>query len=302
MDGDMHLPCQVAARREHEELAHMLLPSTPLEGMFAEGELQTFGPPTLAAIAGKVLRSTLLGDLQPMLQAEAQQQQQHDAAHAVLPALLRRAASCASADGSDSDGVSTSSLSSSFVPLAAVRFASQRPASLDELCDAAAAGVAALASGGRRFPRRARGHSAQQQQAEEEEASQPAAPRALPVAAAQRELDEEAAALPAVVAEPVVAEPAGTQDASGDALCGVCLDAAPQVALAPCSHELCVGCCQRLLALNSRCVMVCPFCRASVARLLPLAASMGSQPATPVVAPRQRHAAAAPVALPALVA
>jgi hypothetical protein len=44
-------------------------------------------------------------------------------------------------------------------------------------------------------------------------------------------------------------------------LCGVCFEAAPLVMLQPCKHQLCVGCCSHLLHMNSRCVLVCPFCR-----------------------------------------
>jgi hypothetical protein len=59
-------------------------------------------------------------------------------------------------------------------------------------------------------------------------------------------------------------------------VCGVCFDMPPQVRLAPCGHQLCTGCCQSLLAMNSRCIMVCPFCRGGVAHLEPLHAPAGA--------------------------
>lgn len=46
--------------------------------------------------------------------------------------------------------------------------------------------------------------------------------------------------------------------------CGVCLDAVPKVMLCSCKHKLCKRCCSIMLGLNSRCVLMCPFCRAYV--------------------------------------
>jgi hypothetical protein len=47
--------------------------------------------------------------------------------------------------------------------------------------------------------------------------------------------------------------------------CGVCMDAAPAVGLAPCSHRLCLQCCSAMLDAENRSVFVCPFCRSAVA-------------------------------------
>ncbi|KAF8058857.1 XBAT31 [Scenedesmus sp. PABB004] len=88
---------------------------------------------------------------------------------------------------------------------------------------------------------------------------------------------------------------AAGSDGEEEELCGVCFDVLPQVLLSPCRHRLCCSCVRHLLALQSRCVMVCPFCRAGVDHLAPAAAA--AEPEAPV-APA---APAAPAAL-ALVA
>lgn len=67
---------------------------------------------------------------------------------------------------------------------------------------------------------------------------------------------------------PVASKP-DLESAVEDTLCGVCLDAAPVVALAPCQHLLCAACCTCILRLKSPTVMVCPFCRRSVGSLIP---------------------------------
>ncbi|WIA19351.1 hypothetical protein OEZ85_003981 [Tetradesmus obliquus] len=64
MDGDYFLSCQVAVRRQHTVLARMLLPSTPLASLFADGEVTALGPPSLAQIAGNVLRQAMETELQ----------------------------------------------------------------------------------------------------------------------------------------------------------------------------------------------------------------------------------------------
>jgi hypothetical protein len=61
-----------------------------------------------------------------------------------------------------------------------------------------------------------------------------------------------------------------SMSSAGDRVCDVCFDAATQVRLVPCSHELCLSCCKSLLDMNSRCVMVCPFCRGGVRHLVPV--------------------------------
>jgi hypothetical protein len=67
LDGDSFLPCQVAARRQHAGVARMLLPSNPIASLFGPGDLNLVGPPTLAALAGAVLRATLSEDLGQLL-------------------------------------------------------------------------------------------------------------------------------------------------------------------------------------------------------------------------------------------
>jgi hypothetical protein len=269
VDGDSHLPCHVAARREHEQLTRMLLPSVSLQAMFADGELEACGPPSLAAIAGLVLRRTLADDLQATRrqQAEAQSQQQQGKQGEGAEDGPRVARSI-----SNASNTSTSSSSGGGTTLAAACVASQlqrAPAGKARLCSAARAGGAPPrdSAGGREHLGM---HARERRQARLQAGGKAAnAGRALDASGGGGDARAPAAATAAAAAAAGQAASCGSH-AGLDALCGVCLDAAPQVALAPCSHELCIGCCQRLLALNSRCVMVCPFCRASVARLLPL--------------------------------
>jgi len=180
LDGDNFLPCQIAARRNHADIARMLLPSNPMSSLFAEGELNLVGPPSLAAIAGAVLRGTLAGDLERVQQHE-EPHQEHTTAAADAPA-----AETAAAETPDVSSV------------AAVQSADAAAAEVEE-CDVA-----------------------------------------------------------------------DTASCAADKVCGVCFDVTSQVRLVPCGHELCAACCRSLLALNSRCVMVCPFCRGGVAHLEPL--------------------------------
>jgi hypothetical protein len=46
--------------------------------------------------------------------------------------------------------------------------------------------------------------------------------------------------------------------------CGVCLEANATTVLKPCSHKLCVKCCELMLSQQHRSVMLCPFCRTNV--------------------------------------
>jgi hypothetical protein len=223
MDGDSQLPCQIAARRQHRDAARTLLPSAPLASLFADGELELRGPPSLAAIAGGVLRDTLARDLQQALQleeaAEATEQEQQEGA---------QEEACVSDDA--------------------------------DAC-AAAADAVALDSRVERHGCCKPGHD------EAAAAVQPGSRPAAASAALAADGNAEGAAPPAAAA--AAAPPPPASDAS-DVVCGVCFDGLPQVALSPCRHELCIDCCQHLLALNSRCVMACPFCRAAVAHLRPL--------------------------------
>lgn len=197
LDGDSFLPCQVAARRNHAEAARLLLPSQPITSLFADGDLSLLGPPSLAAIAGAVLRATLAGDLNQVLQ---QEQEQQDCAEA-------------SAEG-----------------------------------DAESEAEEGVAEG-------------------------------APGPAADANVQDDATELAGT------AEAADAASSVGDKVCGVCFDMPPQVLLAPCGHQLCTGCCQSLLAMNSRCIMVCPFCRGGVAHLerLHAPAAAGKGPASAAV-------------------
>lgn len=71
MDGDEQLPCQVAARRQHEQLAHMLMPSTPLASILENVEGVLLGPPSLANIAAAALRENLRAELTSVQQQVA---------------------------------------------------------------------------------------------------------------------------------------------------------------------------------------------------------------------------------------
>jgi hypothetical protein len=50
----------------------------------------------------------------------------------------------------------------------------------------------------------------------------------------------------------------------GDDSCGVCLDGAPRVGLAPCRHALCAACARQLVNLGSMRPPACPFCRVHI--------------------------------------
>lgn len=197
LDGDSFLPCQVAARRNHAEAARMLLPSQPITSLFADGDLSLLGPPSLAVIAGAVLRATLAGDLDQVLQQDEQKQQ----------------ADCAAATAECGAGLDAEALVEGDV--AAVPAGAQGPAADAEVQDASAGLTASTAA-------------------------------------------------------------TDTVSIVGDKVCGVCFDMPPQVHLAPCGHQLCTGCCQSLLAMNSRCIMVCPFCRGGVAHLRALRGPAGA--------------------------
>lgn len=180
LDGDNFLPCQVAARRNHTEAAQMLLPTNPIMSLFAGEDVGLLGPPSLAAIAGAVLRATLAGDLNQLVQQE------------------------------------------------------------------------------------------QQQQDEQTSASVPAEATAVPEDATAEDISAAAPEHAATEASADLDSSADADSCEGDKVCGVCFDVPPQVVLSPCGHQLCTDCCQSLLAMNSRCVMVCPFCRGGVGHLKPV--------------------------------
>lgn len=231
MDGDSWLPCQIAARRQHRALARMLLPSTPLASLFADGELELLGPSTLAAIAAAVLRSTLAGDLKQCVQ----QQQQH------------KQCSC---------GVSRCNSTSGAAELQGE--AAGEPAPAGSACngdDDDAGACAAAADAAAALDSRVRGHSDK--------------PIDGAAAAGSAQLPRPASPGLSTGGSGASAASSASSEASDD-VCGVCFDAAPQVVLWPCSHELCAGCCTHLLALDSRCVLACPFCRGGVAHLRPV--------------------------------
>jgi hypothetical protein len=204
LDGDSFLPCQVAARRHHADAAHMLMPSNPITTLFADGDASLVGPPSLAAIAGAVLRATLAGDLNVVMQQQQGQEQQGQEQEEQADEQVQGSAPAAGADEEDGSC-----------------------AEADRSDAAAAAGSASAVAG-----------------------------------------DEPAA--PACTAAEAAPSPASSD--AGDAVCGVCFDVPPQVQLRPCGHTLCTDCCQSLLAMNSRCVMVCPFCRGGVGHLQPVVA------------------------------
>jgi hypothetical protein len=181
----------------------MLLPSNPITSLFDENDLNLLGPPTLAAIAGAVLRGTLAKDLGALMQEQEE-------------------------PVSTSTGDAGSSV------------------------DAAAA--AALAAPSEQL---ADGEGT------EEESLSAAPAAALVVEEASTETTDD-------VPNSLAANSIASMSSAGDRVCDVCFDAATQARLAPCSHELCLSCCKSLLDMNSRCVMVCPFCRGGVRHLMPV--------------------------------
>jgi hypothetical protein len=191
MDGDNFLPCQIAARRGRDSIARMLLPSNPITSLFGENDLNLLGPPTLAAIAGAVLRATLDKDLAVLMQEQEEP----------VSTSTGDAGSGVNA-GPSKQGSEAESLSAGSVPTVVVEEASTETA------------------------------------------------------------DD--------VPESPIANSIASMSSAGDRVCDVCFDATTQVRLAPCSHELCLSCCKSLLDMNSRCVMVCPFCRGGVGHFMPV--------------------------------
>lgn len=206
MDGDYFLSCQVAVRRQHTVLARMLLPSTPLASLFADGEVTVLGPPSLAQIAGNVLRQAMETELQGIQRGSGLQEEADEAAAAAAAP----------------------------VPAAAAAAVDEEEVAARAADAAAAHGVPACKS-----------------------------PR-LPLnqqRAAAATAGSAAAALPLERSASNSSNCSAAGSSCSDDLCGVCFEAAPLVMLQPCKHQLCVGCCSHLLHMNSRCVLVCPFCR-----------------------------------------
>ena len=172
----------------------MLLPSNPITSLFGENDLNLLGPPTLAAIAGAVLRATLDRDLGAL-----QMQEQEE------PVSTSTGDACSEVDvGHSKQGAEAESLSAGSVPMVMVEEVSTQTA--DDVSDS------------------------------------------------------------------LTANSIASMSSAGDRVCDVCFDAATQVRLAPCSHELCLSCCKSLLDMNSRCVMMCPFCRGGVGHFMPVCA------------------------------
>jgi hypothetical protein len=180
----------------------MLLPSNPITSLFDDNDLNLLGPPTLAAIAGAVLRGTLANDLGALMQEQE-------------------------------DPVSTST--------------GDAGSSVDAATAALAAPTEQLADG------------------EGTEEVSLSAAAALVVEEASTETTDD-------VPKSLAANSIASMSSAGDRVCDVCFDGATQVRLAPCSHELCLSCCKSLLDMNSRCVMMCPFCRGGVGHFMPVCA------------------------------
>lgn len=223
MDAEDQLPCQVAARRHHAQLARMLLPSTPISTVVQDIEGVVLGPPSLANIVAAVLRDNLHNELVQVQQhlgltLEGEQPQEQE------PVIEQDAAE-------------------------------------ETIFDMEL-------------------HSEHLQQPEQQQGVQHAVTLAedatigldLERVELLKQLD--AASVDASDCSSSANGPSLTCDlasnsssSNGEAVCGVCFDEPAQVALAPCVHKLCVTCCKQLLDLDSKCVLVCPFCRGNVAHV-----------------------------------
>jgi hypothetical protein len=248
MDGDDFLPCQVAVRREHTALARMLLPSTPLASLFGEGEIVVLGPPSLAQIAGSVLRQVMEAELQGIQQATGLAQAEDPAAAAAGasdPAAAGEASVAAAGDSITAAAAGDAVVAVSAAAAAAAGTAQDDGEAAARAADAAAAhGVPACKTPMQ--PQHA--GSAAAAVAEQDAGS----------AATVMSLERSASSSSECSCSGCSA---AASSCSSDDLCGVCFEAAPLVALQPCKHQLCLGCCSHLLHMNSRCVLVCPFCR-----------------------------------------
>jgi hypothetical protein len=229
MDGDDFLPCQVAVRRQHTALARMLLPSTPLVSLLGEGEVTVLGPPSLAQIAGGVLRQAMEAELQGIQQATGVAQPDDAAAAAGGEASVPT--------GGDSITAADAAA------VAAAAAAQDDGEAAARAADAAAAhGVPACKTPD--MPQ----HGGAAAVAEQ------AAGSAGTVLSLERSASSSSGRSCGGCSS-------AASSCSSDDMCGVCFEAAPLVALQPCKHQLCLGCCLHLLQMNSRCVLVCPFCR-----------------------------------------
>jgi hypothetical protein len=249
MDGDDFLPCQVAVRRQHTALARMLLPSTPLASLFGEGDIVVLGPPSLAQIAGSVLRQVMEAELQGIQQATGLAQERDPAAAAAAAAGAAAAGEASVAAAGDSITAAAAAGD------AAVADSAAAAATATAQDDGEAAARAADAAAAHGVPA----------------CKTPMQPQHAASAAAAAGAEQDAGSAANVMSLERSASSssecscsgcsAAASSCSSDDLCGVCFEAAPLVALQPCKHQLCLGCCSHLLHMNSRCVLVCPFCR-----------------------------------------
>eukprot|EP00878_Enallax_costatus_P004478 GHUV01004718.1.p1 GENE.GHUV01004718.1~~GHUV01004718.1.p1 ORF type:complete len:292 (+),score=101.94 GHUV01004718.1:1255-2130(+) len=228
MDAEDQLPCQVAARRHHPQLARMLLPSTPMSSAVESVEGVVLGPPSLANIAAAILRDNLhheLVQVQHQLGLPVEENQQEPEQHPIVQDAAEEAIFDIELHPDDVE----------------------QQVQLEAQCEAEPAAVTG------------------------------------PAAVTEANLDLEhvellehlaAASLDAAECSSTASGPSLTcslvsrsSSTDSSALCGVCFDQPAHVTLAPCVHKLCVTCCKQLLALNSKCVLMCPFCRANVAHV-----------------------------------
>jgi hypothetical protein len=93
-------------------------------------------------------------------------------------------------------------------------------------------------------------------------------PSAMPVRSLGTAAVHSPEQLPAAAAAPEVCNAAPAEDIL---TCGVCLDEGCTVVLTPCQHQLCVGCCRKLVE-SCRRPTSCPFCRQCIGGFKPVAA------------------------------
>lgn len=250
-------PSQVAADAGQPQLALLLDPRLPLESLFSPEQLQLGGhstlvPPPLQDIACRALQQRLLAALAAVAgkardgsssgggggdgcgSRGSLEGQGEERLHHICSCSLQRGSICSS------NGVSSWSSSGWGSPGCGGRLLSCcRPSDSFDSLDALEAGRAACrrqspGCGSRQVPFK----------------QCPGVGSCLGAGSAALE---------------ATAEGDGeVQSAEDDESCGVCLDGAARVELAPCRHALCAACARQLVNMGSKRPPVCPFCRVHI--------------------------------------
>ncbi|BDA44044.1 probable E3 ubiquitin-protein ligase XB3 at C-terminar half [Coccomyxa sp. Obi] len=93
-------------------------------------------------------------------------------------------------------------------------------------------------------------------------------PSAPPLSSRQEHAEPSAPPLPDSYAQAHAGH--GKQKEPPDTECHICMDADVEVEVDSCKHKMCIACAKALCSLSSRAPQ-CPFCRAAITRIVPIA-------------------------------